>query len=238
MLEWAAATFDVLGVLNARGTAALEVVQGMRDYIAAEAIPGKLRPDGWAQRIYDAAARGEVEPGRCPVLMRDDLGPSLDTTIFAIANLMLLLGRNPDQWDILRGDPALIPNAVNEALRLESPIRGFTRFVTRDHALEGITLPAGSRALLLYASANRDERKWTDPARFDSRRANADQLGFGHGIHLCAGMHLARLEIHALLAALVARIGRFEVGQPEYSLNNVLRGLVSLDVVIHEPAKK
>ena len=233
MLEWAAATFDVLGVLNARGTAALGVVQGMRDYVLAEAVPGKLRPGSWGARIHDAAARGEVAAERCPALMRDYLGPSLDTTIFAIANLMLLLGRNPDQWDLLRADPSLVPAAVNEALRVESPIRAFTRLVTRDHVLDGVTLPAGSRALLLYASANRDERKWAEPERFDIRRPNADHLGFGHGIHLCAGMHLARLEIHALLAALVTRVRRFAVGEPEYSPNNVLRGLARLDVIIH-----
>jgi cytochrome P450 len=233
MLDWAAATFDVLGVLNERGSRALGVVQAMREYVVTEAVPGKLRPDSWGQRIYDAADRGEVEPERCPVLMRDYLGPSLDTTIFAIANLMLLFGRNPDQWDVLRSDPALVPNAVNEALRVESPIRGFTRSVTRDVTMDGITLPAGSRALLLYASANRDERKWTEPDRFDITRRNADQLGFGHGIHLCAGMHLARLEMHAILSALVARVRRFEVGEPVRSLNNVLRGLARLDVVIH-----
>ena len=72
-----------------------------------------------------------------------------------------------------------------------------------------------------------------DPERFDIRRPNADHMGFGHGIHICAGMHLARLEIHALLAALVARVRRFDVGEPEYSPNNLLRGLARLDVTIH-----
>ena len=232
MLEWAAATFDVLGVLNERGSVALRVVTEMREYVRTEAVPGKLRAGSWAQRIYDAAERGDVELDRCPALMRDYLGPSLDTTIFAIANLMLLFGRNPAQWDILRSDPTLVANAVNESLRLESPIRGFTRFVTRDHDLDGVTLPAGSRALVLYASANRDERKWVDADQFDIRRKTTDQLGFGHGIHICAGMHLARLEMHALLAALVARVRRFDVGRPVYALNNVLRGLASLDVHI------
>ena len=232
MLEWAAATFDVLGVLNERGAAALGVVTSMRDYVRTEAVPGKLRPGSWAQRIYDAADRGEVELERCPALMRDYLGPSLDTTIFAIANLMLLFGNNPAQWDILRSDPALVPSAIDEALRLESPIRGFTRFVTQDYDLDGVTLSAGSRAFVLYASANRDERRWVDPTRFDIRRKTTGHLGFGHGIHLCAGMHLARLEMHAVLAALVARVRRFEVSRPVYALNNVLRGLASLEVCI------
>lgn len=232
MLDWAAATFDVLGVMNARAAAAMGCVAEMRNYVLTEAMPDRLRPGSWAKRIYEAADRGEVTPERCPALMRDYLGPSLDTTIFATANLMLLFGRNPDQWDMLRADPSLIPNAINEGVRLESPIRGFTRFVTQDHDIGGVTLPAGSRALVLYASANRDERKWDAPERFDIRRNVAAQLGFGHGIHICAGMHLARLEMQALLTALVARVRRFEIGEPVYALNNVLRGLAHLPVSI------
>lgn len=233
MLDWAAATFDVLGVLNERGQAALVRVREMREYIVTEATPDRLRPGGWARRIYDAADRGEVAADRCPALMRDYLGPSLDTTIFATANLVHLLGTHPEQWQALRADPALIPSAINEALRVESPIRGFTRSVTREHGLDGTTLPAGARVLVLYASANRDERHWDEPDRFDITRRNTDQLGFGHGVHICAGMHLARLEMQALLAALIRHVPGFTVGAPTYALNNVLRGLSQLEVTIH-----
>lgn len=233
MLEWAAATFDVLGVLNERGQAAMGSILEMREYIVTEATPDRLRPGSWARRIYDAADRGEVSPDRCPALMRDYLGPSLDTTIFAIANLMHLFGTHPDQWQALRRDPGLIPSAINEALRLESPIRGFTRSVTREHAVDGTVLAAGSRVLVLYASANRDERYWDKPERFEITRRNADHLGFGHGVHICAGMHLARLEMQSLLAALVRHVPGFTVGPPTYALNNVLRGLAQLEVTVH-----
>jgi cytochrome P450 len=162
--------------------------------------------------------------------MRDYLGPSLDTTIFATANLILLFGRYPEQWELLREDPTLIANAINEALRLESPIRGFTRHLTADAAIGGATILAGSRALLLYASANRDERKWQDPERFDIRRRASDHLGFGNGTHMCAGLHLARLEMTALLEVLVEKVRRFELGEPVLAVNNVLRGLKSLPV--------
>jgi cytochrome P450 len=189
-----------------------------------------LRPGSWADRIFQAAERGEVEPERCPVLMRDYLGPSLDTTIFATANLIMLFGKNPEQWDLVRNDPALIPNAINESLRLESPIRGFTRHLTTDAVIDGVSIPGGSRVLLLYASANRDERKWQDAERFDVRRRASDHLGFGNGTHMCAGLHLARLEMTALLEVLVGKVVRFEIGEPVLALNNVLRGLVSLPV--------
>jgi len=162
--------------------------------------------------------------------MRDYLGPSLDTTIFATANLILLFGTYPDQWDLVRKDPALIPGAINEALRLESPIRGFTRHLTDNATIGDVTVPNASRVLLLYASANRDERKWEGPERFDVRRRASDHLGFGNGTHMCAGLHLARLEMTALLEVLVEKVRHFDIGEPVLALNNVLRGLASLPV--------
>ena len=230
MLRWAAATFNVLGSMNARACTALKDVQEMRAYLGGDEIRSRLRPGSWGDRIFAAADRGEVEPERCPVLMRDYLGPSLDTTIFATANLVLLFGRHPGQWDLVRSDPALIPNAINEALRLESPVRGFTRHLAADATIGGLPIPRESRVLLLYASANRDERKWQEPERFDVKRRANDHLGFGNGTHMCAGLHLARLEMTALLEVLVERVAGFEIGEPVLALNNVLRGLASLPV--------
>lgn len=230
MLRWASATFNVLGAMNDRGCAAMTDVQEMRHYLGGSGIRERLRPGSWGERIFEAADRGEVEAERCPVLMRDYLGPSLDTTIFATANLILLFGTYPDQWDLVRKDPALIPGAINEALRLESPIRGFARHLTDNATIGDVTVPNASRVLLLYASANRDERKWEDPERFDVRRRASDHLGFGNGTHMCAGLHLARLEMTALLEVLVEKVRHFDIGEPMLALNNVLRGLASLPV--------
>ncbi|QDF38608.1 cytochrome P450 [Bradyrhizobium symbiodeficiens] len=232
MLRWAAATFNVLGGMNERACAALKDVHDMRAYLGGAEIRSRLRPGSWGDRIFAAADRGEVEAERCPVLMRDYLGPSLDTTIFATANLILLFGRNPAQWDIVRSDPALIANAINEALRLESPVRGFTRHLAADATIGGLTVPRDSRVLLLYASANRDERKWQDPETFDVKRRANDHLGFGNGTHMCAGLHLARLEMTALLEVLVQRVAGFRIGEPVLAINNVLRGLASLPVQV------
>lgn len=230
MLRWASSTFNVLGTMNERGCAAMTDVREMRSYLGGSEIRERLRPGSWGQRIFAAADRGEIEPERCPVLMRDYLGPSLDTTIFATANLILLFGKHPEQWDLVRQEPGLIPGAINEALRLESPIRGFTRHLTADATIGGVTVPEASRVLLLYASANRDERKWQEPERFDVRRRASDHLGFGNGTHMCAGLHLARLEMTALLEVMVDKVARFDIGEPVLALNNVLRGLASLPV--------
>ena len=166
-------------------------------------------------------------------MMNDYMGPSLDTTIFAVSSAIWLFAQHPEQWDAVRADPSLIPNAVNEVLRLESPIQGFSRMVTRDHVVDGVTIPANTRVIVLYGSANRDERKWEDPERFDVRRRASEHLAFGQGPHACVGMSLARLEIKALLTALAKRVTRFELGHTRRAINNVLRGFESVEVTVH-----
>lgn len=232
MLAYAAATFDMIGPDNERARAGLGIIQQMREYTASMTRE-TLKPGSWAARLLDKVDAGEIEPQRFALMMRDYLGPSLDTTIFATGNLIYLFSRFPDQWDVLREQPNLIQSAINEAIRLESPIRGFTRYLLQDHEIDGVLLPKGSRALILYASANRDERKWDDPERFDIRRKTADHVGFGMGIHSCAGMNLAKLEIECLLNALLPRVRRFEAGEPVRAMNNSLRGLSSLPVTVH-----
>ncbi|MCC6006142.1 MAG: cytochrome P450 [Rhodobacteraceae bacterium] len=228
LLKWAAATFDILGVMNERAREAVPAVQEMRAYTVEQATPERLRPGSWAARLYEAAAEGKIPVERCPAMMRDYMAPSLDTTILGTGNILWLLARHPDQWELLRANPDLIPSAINEGLRLESPIRGFTRLLNTATRLGDTELPEGARVLALYASANRDERKWDEPERFDITRKATEQLGFGHGIHTCAGMHLARLEIGAILSALVRRVRRIEVEDPVFAYNNVLRGFDSL----------
>ena len=232
MLRWAAATFDALGAMNERGKAALPHIQELHAYCRDASTIEGLKPDGWAAAIWQAAERGEIPREKCPAMMRDYISPSLDTTIFAIGSLIWLFGNNPDQWDLVRRDPSLISSAINEAVRLESPIRGFTRVVVEATVLDGVELPAGSRILVLYASANRDERKWDAPEKFDVRREVRDHLGFGIGAHVCAGMHLARLEMTALMAAFARRVSRFELGEPVRAVNNVLRGFARLPITV------
>jgi cytochrome P450 len=105
--------------------------------------------------------------------MMIDMGPTLDTTIFAISSGVWRFANHPDQWDPVRDDPSLIPGAINEILRMEAPVQGFSRYVARDYDLDGVLLPGGSRAIVFYGAANRDPRQFTDPDRFDVRRDNA-----------------------------------------------------------------
>jgi cytochrome P450 len=230
MLEWAAAIWDVQGPANERFSAAMPLVEEFLGFAANEAVPGRIDPDGWAAQLYQAADRGELPRDKCPVMMLDYVTPSLDTTILGITSTIALFAAYPEQWDKLRADRSLIPHAINESLRLETPVPQFTRVLTRDHEVGGVSLPAGTRVALLYGSANRDERKYPDPTRFDITRRPSDQLAFGRGEHACVGMSLARLEMTALLERLADQVSRFEVVASRPLINNGLRGLEHLEV--------
>jgi cytochrome P450 len=232
LLDWAAATFDGLGPMNDRAAAAGEAILEMSAY--AQQLAVTSLPDGcFAAGVQRAAALGEIQASRCPMLFVDYLGPSLDTTISAIGNAVWLFATHPDQWQLLRDQPQRIKAAFNEALRLESPISCFTRVAKVDAVVGGVDIPAGSRVLVSFASANRDERRWEDPERFDITRESAGQLAFGHGEHACVGMGLARLEGTAILRALVERVEHIELdGPPIRKRNNLIRSFQSLPIVL------
>lgn len=233
MLDWASAAFDAQGPMNARTRAAMPKMLEVVDFALHQATPDRLDPDGWAAALYDAARRGELPADRCPAMMIDYTVPSLDTTIHGISNAIWLFARHPEQWDLVRRDPSLIRHAINEALRLESPIQRFTRVATTDHEIDGVLLPEGSRVMLLYGSANRDDRKYAGADRFDVTRRPSDHLAFGFGEHACVGLNLARLEMQLLFTQLVEKVERFELLGYERALNSSLRGMARLEVRVH-----
>ncbi len=232
LVDWAAAQFDGLGPLNDRAVAASDGILAMSAY-AQQLAQSKLPEHCFGAGIQRAAEQGEIERSRCPLLFIDYLAPSLDTTISAIGNAIWLFATHPDQWQLLREEPGRIKAALNEVLRLESPISCFTRVAKVPATVGGFDVPAGSRVLVSFASANRDERRWDDPERFDITRESAGQLAFGHGEHACVGMGLARLEGAAVLTALVERVGTIELdGPPVRKHNNLIRSFRSLPVRI------
>jgi cytochrome P450 len=229
MLAWGAAGFDALGMLdNERTIRGMETVQHAADYMESVA-DGQLKPGSWSDMIMQAGARGEIPPDECVGYLQDFLYPSLDTTIHAASAGLKLFAANPDQWDLLRQDRKLLTGAVSEIVRLATPIQWFARKVREDHRLGDVDLPAGSRVLVLYGSANRDERQFPDPDRFDITRPPNAQLGFGRGKHACMGMPLARLELRVLFDALADSVERIEVGEERWVVNNVLYGLEYLE---------
>ncbi len=229
MLEWAAAIFNGLGPMNERFEEAGPAIFEMLDY-ARKVDRRDLPPGGWAAMLFQAADRGDLEPGDVRGLLIDYIAPSLDTTLLAAGHMLYRLGSNPEQYNLVRADPGLIPAAVHESLRVGSPVRAFTRFAQSDYTMGEVAVPSGDRVLLLYGSANRDERHYADPDVFDVTRNPVDHLALGFGSHHCAGGHLAQLELESLLRAVVNRVERIKVGEPTQLMSNMLHGYASFEV--------
>ena len=116
MLKWASAAFNLFGTENSRTVQAFEDLKTLRDFLLENGRPEKLAPGGWAKRIFEVGPDRGISPETCAQLMRDYINPSLDTTISATGQIIKLFADNPEQWDKVRADASLIPNAVEEAV--------------------------------------------------------------------------------------------------------------------------
>ena len=147
----------------------------------------------------------------------DLLAAGHETTTDLIGNGLALLFANPEAMREVREDPALLPGAVEEFLRLEAPVRGFFRTALADVEVGGVAIPQGAKIFMLYGSGNRDEAHFPEPDRLDIRRKDADKhLSFGRGIHFCIGAFLGRLEGRVAFELLLRRLPnlRREEGKP------------------------
>ncbi|SPM36031.1 Cytochrome P450, partial [Mycobacterium rhizamassiliense] len=140
-------------------------------------------------------------------------GAGAETVTKLMGSAMMLFSRDRDQWEQLRADRSQIPAAVEEVLRFDGPVQYDCRYSLKEVELHGVTIPAHQPVMLLPASANRDERAFTDPDTFDINRdrAQAQNLGFGYGIHSCLGAALARMESKIALDYLLDLLPWFEV---------------------------
>lgn len=156
-----------------------------------------------------------------------------ETTTNAIAEGILMWARHPGEFKKLKADPNLVPNLVEEVLRLSTPTANMWRVVTEDTELQGTPIPAGSMVQIRFSSANRDEALFAEPHRFAVDRANAkSNIAFGYGVHMCIGASLARKEMDVAFRVLLDRIADFQLPcAPEelfYAPNVILRGLAEL----------
>jgi cytochrome P450 len=157
-----------------------------------------------------------------------------NTTMNMIAHGILVLGRFPDVRHRLIEEPGIWDRTVEELLRYVSPVQGLARSTTRDLEMHGVTIPEGDQVLILYGSANHDERAFEAPERFDVDRPNVKaHWAFGHGIHFCLGNAVARLEIKYGLKTLVERLKDWEAIADETIVYNQLvptRGIASAPI--------
>jgi hypothetical protein len=154
-----------------------------------------------------------------------------ETTTNLVSNSAVLFDQNPDQWRAIVADPILLPGAIEECLRFDSPVQALSRTLTRRVVIHGQTMNEGDKVLLVYGSANRDEREFSKPDTFDVQRTVDRQLAFGHGIHFCLGAPLARLEAQIVYSELLRRSPNWAVtGAPERMHSGPIRGLLRLPV--------
>jgi cytochrome P450 len=162
------------------------------------------------------------------------LPAGVETTYRALGNLLFALLTNPDQLDAVRSDRSLLPQAIEEAVRWEPPLIMITRVATRDTELGGVQIPAGCSVMPVLGAANRQDERYADPSRFDIFRDAKPNIGWGHGVHVCLGMHLARLEMRVALNLLFDRLPNLRIdpaADDPYIRGQAFRSPTSLPVL-------
>ena len=203
--------------------------------LGREVVAQKLRDPG--DDLLSTLLRAEVDGDRLTETDLDNFFSILvvagnETTRIAIAQGVLAFCERPEQWDRLRADPGLLGTATDEVVRWSCPTHFMRRTAAVDTELGGAKIRAGDKVVLWYVSGNRDEAEFADPDVFDVGRSPNRHLSFGRGgPHLCLGVHLARLEVNVVLAALARRVARFELaGPPRRIRSNFTNGLRELPV--------
>ena len=214
--RWSDDSVAAIGVAvsKERGLQAARGIVEMQKYLAslAESRQGQTGDDFLSELV---GAEFEDEHGDVRKLgmaemisiMQQLMVAGNEATTKGINEIMKLLVQHPVEWKRIQEDPAAIPAMVEEGLRLASPNQGLFRLCTEDTEIAGTPIPKGTRLWVMFGSANRDERLFPDPDRFDPGRANLNEsLAFGRGAHFCIGAPLARLEIRVLFEELAKRI--------------------------------
>jgi len=213
------------------------VVGELMQYVLGVAQERREKPQGdLISVLVEAEIDGErLDDGEVGMFCLTLLVAGNETTRNLVSGGAALLIRHPDQREKLLADPGLLPNAIEEMLRLVSPVRNFARTATRDTELRGKQIHEGDGLVLFYASANRDEEVFgPDSHEFDITRANAKRhVAFGFGEHLCLGASLARMEARVMFEELLARWPHFEAAGAAVPLDSsLMNGLVRLPVVL------
>jgi cytochrome P450 len=216
----------------------VRVIDELGDYFTAEIEKRRINP---GQDLVSAlvAAHDEGEVMSAADLLSFVtllLVAGNETTTNLIGNGMLALGRNPDQFDALKRNPAMLPRAIEEMLRYDGPVQSTVRFTTQPVQLGGTEIPAKAIALMIVAAANRDPAQFKDPEKFDIARDPNEHVALGEGIHFCIGAPLARMEARVAFEAMLERFPRLQLKdpalKPAYKGSYFLRGLVSLPLAL------
>ena len=215
---------------------AVRASQEVKDYMAVILAERRREP---REDLISELAHAELEGERLSdeeifSFLRLLLPAGVETTYRATGNMLFSLLSNPEQLAAVRADRDLVPQTIEESLRLETPLLNITRLATRDTELSGVSIPASSTVMLMLAAANRDESRYAEPDEFDIHRESPKpHISFGHGPHACLGTHLARLEMRVSLNLLLDRLPNLRLdpaGDDPHIRGQVFRSPTSLPV--------
>jgi cytochrome P450 len=214
----------------------LAASHALREYFAPILAARRVEP---REDLITGLANAEIDGERLSdeeifSFLRLLLPAGVETTYRALGNMLFGLLSDPAQLKALRADRSLLPQAIEEAVRWEPPLLTITRVATRDTELGGVAIPAGSAVMPMLGAANRQDERFDNPNRFDIFRQPRSHIGFGHGVHVCLGMHLARLEMRVAVNLLLDRLPnvRFDpAGDDPHIRGQVFRSPTSLPVI-------
>jgi cytochrome P450 len=216
-----------------RGRAASEA---LREYFAPILAARRDEP---RDDLISALAQAEIDGEKLSdeeifSFLRLLLPAGVETTYRSLGNLLFGLLSNPESLDAVKADRSLLPQAIEEAVRWEPPLLTITRVATCDTELAGVPIPAGSSVMPMLGAANRQDDRYPDPDRFDIYRQARAHIAWGHGVHVCLGMHLARLEMRVALNLLFDRLPNLRLnpdGNDPHIRGQVFRSPTSLPVL-------
>ncbi|ADB19102.1 cytochrome P450 [Pirellula staleyi DSM 6068] len=231
--QWTSDIYEFLGFsfvpLDQRLICAVDAAQKVDEYLT----PLIHRHNGVVPRdsilgewIFHRASGGGLSETEIVSNVVGVVSAGLQTTTDLLFNAMLLFSSNKSQYSLLQDERALLPNAIEETARLESPIQMSARQATRDSLLSGTIIPQGNNVVLLFGSGNRDENAFSSPGTMDVKRDVSGHLGFGWGVHYCLGAPLARIIAITACDWMLDNIDNisFEAGTVVWHANPVFRG--------------
>ncbi|MED5812127.1 cytochrome P450 [Mycolicibacterium sp. 050232] len=235
VLQFHRLAIDILGFRGDMDTAMKASAQ-LREYFVGILAEKRRKPGDDMVSILAAAEVNGVKMSDEQIygFMRNLLPAGAETTSRSTASLAFALLTHPAQLDAVRADRSLLPQAIEEGIRWETPLLNFMREVTRDTELGGVHIPKGSTVMLSLGSANHDETRWEDPEAFNIFRDRKPHIGFAHGAHVCLGMHLARLESMKIFNALFDALPGLRLDPdtpPPYVTGAMFRSPPRLDVI-------
>jgi cytochrome P450 len=215
------------------GTAkAMAAVAALRRYFLRQFSTGGLKGSGTVLgRLLEHNTDGSLTDQQLFLIAVHLLIAGNETTTNLLGGMFDTFAHDPEQYDLIRANPDLIPMAIEEQLRITTPIQNLYRYTRADYQVGDVTIPNGSRVLLSFGAANRDPLAFDNPDEYRADRNPRTHVGFGYGAHMCLGAPLARMEAQAVLRELVSQVSRISaVNETIWSTHSSLRGPTHLPI--------